>query len=146
MKTGRREFIGAVSLVAACGGMSWPARARVRSTPLYNEYDERAARGDSLIIVFDERVADSCAFAFRSRARGARIVPLGNDIGMLWFQHLMPLASSPGNVIAGLTRHADAFLLTHFAQGTGLRTTQRTAEAHAGPDTLVMWRLNASRD
>ncbi len=40
MKTGRREFIGAASLVAACGGMSWPARAMRRSTTLYNEYDE----------------------------------------------------------------------------------------------------------
>ncbi|QIE27876.1 hypothetical protein SBC1_59870 (plasmid) [Caballeronia sp. SBC1] len=146
MKTGRREFIGAASLVAACGGMPWPAQASVRSTTLHNEYDEQAVRGDSLIIIFDERVADSRAFAFRSRTRGVRTVPLGNDIGTLWFQHLMPLASSPGNVIAGLTRHADAFLLTRFAQGIGLRIAQHSAEAHAGPDTLVMWRLDTSRN
>jgi len=149
MRTGRREFIRAASLSAACGGMLCRAQASVRSTTLYNEYnqyDEHAARGDSLIIVFDERVADSRAFAFRSRTMGARTVPLGNDIGMLWFQHLMPLASSPGNVIAGLTKHADAFLLTRFAQSTGLRITQQTAEPHAGPVTLVIWRLNASRD
>lgn len=146
MRTGRREFIRAASLSAACGGMLCRAQASVRSTTLYNEYDEHAARGDSLIIIFDERVADSRAFAFRSRTKGARTVPMGNDIGMLWFQHLMPLASSPGNVIAGLTRHADAFLLTRFAQGAGLRITQHTAEPHAGPVTLVMWRLDASRD
>jgi len=143
MRTGRREFIRAAPLTAACGGMLCRAQASVRSTTLYNEH---AARGDSLIIVFDEHVADSRAFAFRSRTKGARTVPLGNDIGMLWFQHLMPFASSPGNVIVGLTKHADTFLLTRFAQGTGLRITQHTAEPRAGPVTLVMWRLDASRD
>jgi hypothetical protein len=75
---------------------------------------------------------------------GARIVPLGNDIGVLWFERLMPLASSPGNTIAGLTTHANAFLLTRFAQGIGLRVAQRAAGAHAGPDMLVMWQLVAN--
>lgn len=98
----------------------------------------------TLTIVFDEHLADSRAFAVRSRTTGARIVPLGNDIGMLWFEHLMPLASSPGNTIAGLTTHANAFLLTRFAQGIGLQVAQRTAEAHAGPKTLVMWQLVAT--
>ena len=140
MKTGRREFIGAASLAAACAPMSWPAQAIVRSTTLL---DERVTCDHALVIVFDERVADSRAFAFRSRTRGAHLVPMGHDIGVLWFQHLMPLVSLSGNTVAGLTRYADAFLLTRFAQGIGLRIAQRTAEAHAGPNTLVMWRLTA---
>jgi len=141
MKPGRREFIAAASLAAACGRMSLPARATVQSATLSNE---RGALAHALTIIFDEDLADSRAFAFRSRTMGARIVPLGNDIGALWFQSLMPLASSLGTTITGLTRHADAFLLTRFAQGTGMRVTQRTASAHAGPDTLVMWRIDTS--
>ena len=140
MKTGRRGFLATASLAAASIRVSWPAQTMLRSaTPS----SEQVAFGHTLTIVFDEHLADSRAFALRSRTMGARIVPLGNDIGMLWFEHLMPLASSPGNTIAGLTTHANAFLLTRFAQGIGLRVEQRTTEAHAGSDTLVMWQLVA---
>jgi hypothetical protein len=137
MKTGRREFIGAASLAA----VSWPACASVQSTPLFNE---RATGVHSCVIVFDESLPDSRAFALRSRTQGARTMPLGNDIGALWFQHLMPLVSSPGHTVTGLTTHADAFLLTRLALGLGLRIERHSAEAHAGPDTLVMWRLDSS--
>jgi hypothetical protein len=139
MKPGRREFIAVASLAAACGRMSLPARATVQSATLSNE---RGGLAHALTIIFDEDLADSRTFAFRSRTMGARIVPLGNDIGALWFESLMPLASSPGNTIAGLTKHADAFLLTRFAQCAGMWVTQGTTDAHAGPDTLVMWRLD----
>jgi hypothetical protein len=135
MKTGRRDFLAAASLAAASARVLWPVRAMAQS-------GEPAARANSLTIVFDERLADSRAFAFRSRTMGARVVPLRDDIGVLWFQRLMPLAASPCNTIAGLTRHADAFLLTCFAQSSGMRATQRTAGAHARADTLVMWRLD----
>jgi len=74
---------------------------------------------------------------------GARIVPLGNDIGMLWLKRLMPLATSPGNTIAGLTTHANAFLLTRFAQGIGLQVAQGISETHVASGTLVMWQLDA---
>ena len=143
MKTGRREFLASASLVAASIRVSWPAQTMLRSATLSSEQVGLGHTGHTLTIVFDQHRADSRAFALRSRTMGARIVPLGNDIGMLWFEHLMPLASSPGNTIAGLTTHANAFLLTRFAQGIGLRVEQRTAEVHAGSDTLVMWQLVA---
>ena len=133
MKTGRREFLATASLATACMRVSWP-------TTLPSEH---ASTGHTLTIVFDEHLADSRAFALRSRTMGARIVPLGNDIGMLWFEHLMPLASSPGNTIAGLTTHANAFLLTRLAQSIGSRVEQRTTDAYAGSDTLVMWQMLA---
>ena len=140
METGRREFLATASLAAASIRVSWPAQTMLRSATPSNE---QVALGHTLTIVFDEHLADSRAFALRSRTMGARIVPLGNDIGILWFEHLMPLASSPGNTISGLTTHANAFLLTRFAQGIGLRVEQRTTEAHAGSDTLVIWQLVA---
>jgi hypothetical protein len=141
MKTGRREFVVTTSLATACLRVSWPAQTMLQSATLSSE---QMALGDTLTIVFDEQLPDSRAFAVRSRMMGARIVPLGNDIGMLWFKRLMPLASSPGNTIAGLTTHANAFLLTRFAQGIGLQVAQRTTEKHAGSDTLVMWQLGAN--
>jgi hypothetical protein len=140
MKTGRREFLATASLAVTCMRVSWPAQTMLQSATLLSE---QVPLGHALTIVFDEHLADSRAFAVRSRTMGARIVPLGNDIGVLWFERLMPLASSPGNTIAGLTTHANAFLLTRFAQGIGLRAEQRTTEAHAGSDTLVMWQLVA---
>jgi hypothetical protein len=141
MKTSRRDFLATASLAAAYVPVSWPAQTMLRSPMLSSE---QVAPGQALTIVFDEHLADSRAFALRSRTMGARIVPLGNDIGVLWFERLMPLASSPGNTIVGLTTHANAFLLTRFAQGIGLRVAQRAAGAHAGPDMLVMWQLVAN--
>jgi len=141
MKTSRRDFLATASLAAAYVPMSRPAQTMLRSPMLSSE---QVAPGHALTIVFDEHLADSRAFALRSRTMGARIVPLGNDIGVLWFERLMPLASSPGNTIVGLTTHANAFLLTRFAQGIGLRVAQRAAGAHAGPDMLVMWQLVAN--
>jgi hypothetical protein len=133
MKTGRREFLATASLATACMRVSWP-------TTLPSEH---ASTGHTLTIVFDEHLADSRAFAVRSRAMGARVVPLGNDPGALWFQRLMPLVTSPGNTIAGLTTHANAFLLTRFAQGIGLHVAQRISDVHVGSGTLVMWQLGA---
>lgn len=144
MKTGRREFLANASLASACVSVSWPARAILRSPTLSREHVEHVALGHTLTIVFDEHLADSRAFAVRSRTMGARIMPLGNDVGTLWFERLMPLVSSPGNVIAGLTTHANAFLLTRLAQGIGLRVEQHTTEARAGSDTLVMWQVAAT--
>ncbi len=140
MKTSRRDFLAAASLTAAYVPVSWPAQTMLHSSTLSSEH---VTPGHALTLVFDEHLADSRAFAVRSRTTGARIVPLGNDIGMLWFERLMPLASVPGNTIMGLTTHASAFLLTRFAQSIGLRVAQRTAGAHVKPDTLVMWQLVA---
>lgn len=145
MKTGRREFIGAASLVAACGECHGPRRQVCDQRPYTTSTTSKqcvATRSSSSSM----NAWPTAALCFQIAHAGVRTVPLGNDIGTLWFQHLMPLASSPGNVIAGLTRHADAFLLTRFAQGIGLRIAQHSAEAHAGPDTLVMWRLDTSRN
>ncbi|CAN7192549.1 hypothetical protein LJR029_001948 [Caballeronia sp. LjRoot29] len=133
MKTGRRDFLVTASLATVCMRGSWSA-----TLP-----SEHAASGHALTIVFDEHLADSHAFAIRARAMGARIVPLGNDIGMLWLKRLMPLATSPGNTIAGLTTHANAFLLTRFAQGIGLQVAQGISETHVASGTLVMWQLDA---
>jgi hypothetical protein len=139
MKQGRRDFLAA-ALAAAGSPALWPA-AQAMARP--NELAAHArSLTNSLTIVFDERLADSRAFAFRARVMGARIVPLANDTGLLWFQSLMPADGPPPGTLAGLTRHADAFLLARLALGIGMRVTRQAADAHTGPDALVMWRLD----
>jgi hypothetical protein len=139
MKHGRRDFLAA-SLAAAGSPALWAA---TQATARPGELAAHARLlTNSLTIVFDERLADSRAFAFRARVTGARIVPLRNDIGLLWFQSLMPADGALPGTLAGLTRHADAFLLIRLALGIGMRVTRQAADAHTGPDALVMWRLD----
>jgi hypothetical protein len=100
-------------------------------------------RSRSLTIVFDEQLPDSRAFATRARMLGARIVPMRSDVGALWFETLMPAIEASAGAIAGLTRHADAFLLTRFAMAAGMRLGQRVVRERAGSDALIAWRFNA---
>jgi hypothetical protein len=132
MTASRRDFLAAASLAAA-------------SAPAWAAYlpGEAGNAGSIITIVFDEQLADSHAYALRARMTGARIVPLRADIGVLWFESLMPAAAKPGHSIAGLTRHADAFLLAAFAQGIGMRMTRRAADARGQADALIAWRLEA---
>jgi hypothetical protein len=130
------------SVAAASAWALWPERACVSTAT-----NEGRTRHPSLTIVFDEHLPDSRAFALRARAFRARIVPLSSetkrDIGALWFETLLPEAVSADSAIAGLTRHADAFVLTRFALAAGMRLTQRTIEGRAEPDALTAWRLDA---
>jgi hypothetical protein len=135
MKTSRRDFLAVASVAAAS---AWALRPEREMAP-----SGASARGHALTIVFDEQLPDSRAFAMRARVLGARIVPMRHDIGALWFETLMPALGSTG-AIAGLTRHADAFLLTRLAIGAGMRLDQRAVEGRAGTDALIAWRLDAS--
>jgi hypothetical protein len=136
MKTSRRDFLAVASVAAASAWALWPEREMAPS-------GSASTRGHALTIVFDEQLPDSRAFAMRAHVLGARIVPMRHDIGALWFETLMPALGSTG-AIAGLTRHADAFLLTRLAIGAGMRLDQRAVEGRAGTDALIAWRLDAS--
>jgi hypothetical protein len=136
MRTSRRDFLAVASVATASAWALRPERAMAPA-------GEAVAQGHSLTVVFDEQLPDSRAFAMRARVLGARIVPMRSDIGALWFEMLMPEVRSTGGAIAGLTRHADAFLLTRFAMGAGMRLGQRAVEGRAGSDALIAWRLDA---
>ncbi|WP_438392113.1 hypothetical protein [Caballeronia sp. DA-9] len=129
MKHTRRDFLAASSLAAAGVQTPWSARALTLSQP----YEPVV---QPLIVIFDEHLADSRAFALRARVTGARSVPLSRDIGELWFQLQKRNPDSPQQGFAGLTQHADAFLLARFAQDVGMQVTQHAV----GP--LIMWRLD----
>ncbi|KND60804.1 hypothetical protein BVER_01021c [Candidatus Burkholderia verschuerenii] len=95
-----------------------------------------ASAAASKIVVLDA--------AFREHAAllaNTRITLLDGDAGWLWHEHLIHEAMQPMPSIIGLTRYADAFVLTQFAAQLGLRTTQRTLDAQR-----VTWRIDRLDD
>jgi hypothetical protein len=66
----------------------------------------------------------------------ARITLLEGDAGWLWHAHLCADVAHAGQAITGLTRPADAFVLTRLASGIGMQTVQHTLDAHA-----MLWTL-----
>jgi hypothetical protein len=151
MKTSRRDFLAVASAGPVAVASAWalrPGRSMASA-------GEAFARAYPLTVVFDEQLPDSRAFAMRARVLGARIVPMrsdtgsetgsetGSDIGALWFETLMPAMASTDGAIAGLTRYADAFLLTRFAMGAGMRLDLRASDERGGADALVAWRIGA---
>jgi hypothetical protein len=81
--------------------------------------------------VIDEALPQSPALIRRARLTGARIASLSGDAGWLWFERLSSLQA-----IGGLTRCADAFVLTQLGTETGMRATRRTLDGHA-----LLWTL-----
>jgi hypothetical protein len=116
MQRSRRTF-----LLAA--GVSW----MLPGLPLANE---SAAR----IIVLDKAFAQYAPWH-----ANARISLLDGDAGWLWHDHLMHEAIKPAQSIIGLTRYADAFVLTQLATHAGFVTTQNTFDRQA-----VAWSIRCS--
>lgn len=81
--------------------------------------------------VIDEELPQSGELILRARLSGAHIASLSGDAGWLWFERL-----SSAQRIGGLTRCADAFVLTQLGAGIGMRATQRKLDGHA-----VLWTL-----
>jgi hypothetical protein len=123
MKQARRDFLMVASMTAVGVQTLRPVAASLPGAP-------------RLTVIFDKHLADSRAFALRACMAGAQGVALSGDIGEMWFELLKPDDGSRQNAFAGLTHHADAFLLARLAQGAGMRVTQRPAGA------LIMWRLD----
>jgi hypothetical protein len=119
----RRDFLVVASVTA------------ISVTPLWQLSALAPSCARRLIVSFDKDLPDSHAFALSASAAGARSMALSGDTGDMWFELLKRGLTSPQFVFAGLTRHADAFLLARLAQGAGMRTAQRSEGA------LTMWRF-----
>jgi hypothetical protein len=119
MRLSRRTF-----LIAACG---WPL-SFVEVLPSRDSRD--------CLFVLDETLGDRM-----SLPRDARIAPLTGDAGWLWHERLRHEAARSSLAIGGLTRPADAFVLTRFAADLGMRAVQRTLDRNA-----VAWKLQHRTD
>ena len=87
--------------------------------------------------VIDENLTQSRVLIRRVQSTGARIAFLSGDAGWLWFGRLSSEAMASAQGFSGLTRSADAFVLTQLGAEIGLRATQRTLG-----DGAVFWTLD----
>ncbi|WP_321801764.1 hypothetical protein [Caballeronia sp. J97] len=89
-------------------------------------------RASTRVWVVDEALPQSGVVVHRARMTGARVASLSGDAGGLWIERL---SSSPS--IAGITRFADAFVLSQLGAETGMRATRHRAFANGA----VLWTL-----
>ncbi|SAL65987.1 hypothetical protein AWB71_03902 [Caballeronia peredens] len=118
MNLSRRAFL----IATGASGLSWPAFGAAFQTPR--------------TWVIDEDLPQSRVLISRVSLTNARVVSLSGDAGWLWFERLSFEAASASRGLSGVTRGADAFVLTQLGAGIGLRATQRRLDAHT-----VLWTL-----
>ena len=106
----RREFI--VAGAAATGGAALlgaaPALANEPTAELYT-------------VVYDERFADSVAFARQAQRQGLRISSIRGDVTKLWYDDLYHRWKQGPAAIAGLTDPSALFCLETLGNDIGLR-------------------------
>jgi hypothetical protein len=121
----RRHFLQvgltAIAAIPVLGGLVRPARAGGSATA-----DRAAAALPLHVVIFDEQIPQSVAFAQAAAARGARIAGFrGGDATPIWY-HDIDLAWRERPVaIAGLTRHGPMFVFEQMAVTRGLRVVAR---------------------
>lgn len=90
--------------------------------------------------VIDEDLPQSLVFVRRARMTGARIASLSGDAGWLWIERLSQEAMTSSRAIGGLTRFADAFVLTRLAASAGMRATRHRAwDVSESEEGAVLW-------
>jgi hypothetical protein len=89
-------------------------------------FDVRARPHASRILVIDEALRARCLINLQGR-----ITPLIGDAVWLWQDHLQR-----ESLIHGLTRPADAFVLTRLASDNGMHVTHQPIDAEA-----VLWSI-----
>lgn len=124
MSTTRRAFL----IATGAGGLLWPMLDVAVGT--------HAPELRTLVI--DRNLLESRASLRHAQLQlnGARIEPLFGDAGWLWFERLSGDALRPSHTIGGLTRFADAFVLTQLGAGIGMCATRRML----GEDA-VLWTM-----
>ncbi|SAK88144.1 hypothetical protein AWB77_04753 [Caballeronia fortuita] len=82
--------------------------------------------------IVDADLPQSRVIVRHARSAGARITALSGDAGWLWIERL-----SPEPAIAGITRFADAFVLSQLGAEIGLRA----AHHRSFDNGAVLWSL-----
>lgn len=91
-----------------------------------------ATRPSARTWVVDVDLPQSGIIVRRARLTGAQIASLSGDAGWLWIERL-----SSSHAIGGITRYADAFVLSQLGAGVGMRATHHRTFG----DGAVLWTL-----
>lgn len=116
MSATRREFL----IAMGAAGLPWKASGDVVPT-------------STRIWVVDQDLPQSAAVL----RRHVRIAALSGDAGWLWIERLSKEAAARPDGIGGITRFADAFVLTQFGSEIGMRARHH----RAWDDGALLWTL-----
>jgi hypothetical protein len=83
-------------------------------------------------VIYDQRFADSTAFADRAAALGLPVHAIDGDMTRFWYDELYHRWKQGPAAIAGLTAHGPMFCFEQLAQDQGMRVVFR-AEHQFGP-------------
>ena len=118
----RRTFLKAAVGVTAAGSVILPAAGRARVPTFYKA-------------VFDERFADSRAFAKSAAERGMPTAAIRGDVTRLFYDDLDLRWKQGPVLLTGCTTRASLFCLDLLARDRGMRV----AHCVAKPGNLVSW-------
>ena len=110
----RRQFFKAVTLLSA--GVLIPGARLMRDSAIGKETD-----GSLSMVIYDERIPASCAFARSACRDGMSAVELKADIGQLWHNTIRPRLRLTPHRLLGLTLASDLFLLKLLAADAGMK-------------------------
>jgi hypothetical protein len=121
----RRHFLhaglAALAALPVIGGLVRPARAGTRAGASH-----AAAALPLHLVIFDEQIPASVAFAQAAAARGARTAGFHDgDATPIWYQDIDLAWRERPVAIAGLTRHGPLFIFEQMAHTRGLRVVAR---------------------
>jgi hypothetical protein len=121
----RREFIQ-----AGLASLALPMSARAAFSPGILSLAAQPPSTPLYKVVFDQRFADSRAFAGEAKNLGATVHPIQGDITDLWFNDLYARWKMGPVAIAGLTAHGPLFCLERLAWDQRMRVVFRADHSY----------------
>jgi hypothetical protein len=121
----RRQFLQvgltALAAIPVVGGLVKPARAGAMAGK-----GVAGAAPPLHMVIYDEQIPESVAFAQAAAARGARTVGFANgDATGVWYNDVDLAWRRQPVAIAGLTRHGPLFIFEQMGRERGLRVIAR---------------------
>ncbi|MDD5175549.1 MAG: hypothetical protein PHQ05_03875 [Sterolibacterium sp.] len=126
----RRQFFNAVAVILA--GVLVPGKRLMRYDAIGN-----GATTPPTMVVYDERIPASCAFARSVSRAGIRAIESRGDVGELWHNAMRPALQRVPHRLIGLTLASDIFLLKLLAADAGMKVWHEVPSASSG--NLVFW-------
>jgi hypothetical protein len=121
----RRQFLqvglAALAAIPVIGGLVKPARAGAKAGAA-----TASAALPLHLVIHDEQIPESVAFAQAAAAHGARIAGFAHgDATGIWYDDIDLAWRKQPVAIAGLTRHGPLFIFEQMARERGLRVVVR---------------------
>jgi hypothetical protein len=140
--TTRRDF-----LQMALTAPLLPTSLRLPSSDGRTDYlSAHAQLGSLYTVLYDERFAESVAFAEEMSRHGTPVTRFRGDITDFWYRDLSQRWKADPVAIAGVTTHGPLFCLERWGWDHGLRLAHRQELSVTGEhETLTRWMIASCR-